>query len=333
MTYEAYAAGESLRKQMEAIFNPEWQRDLVKRVEPQIGLILQNANVIGRIEEALTVQRGLEKQYAFFERVVENNRATVGQIQAFARLESQVRQIARSLPLPDVRAMIPSAYSDVSIAVLEQSGIFESVGALLGKATGISQPGGLTRILGPQTSAVAGLSGYTSTDKQGFTHIREDVALYFVQEATTTLLQEPERVMPASSSDLDEEALEELETFLLPTQASRAAYQAATREIAVQPVDHLDPIGARGAVLFSIFVLVWAALLGGPSEKPLTINDVGTAAGTSFAITEGVSIAELHLRGRRKAQREAIAGMSRTSPGSVQPAVHHGDRKQDPDSR
>lgn len=287
-------------KQMEEAVNPKWQRDLVKMWEPQVRL---NSALTERIHASLKTQRLVEQQNAIFQTAASNAVLNAGQAPTFMKLQAQVQQIARSIPVPDVQ--IPSAYSAWSAALLQQQSVMDAVAGILSKATGLTQSGGLTRAIGPKASAFAGLRGYTKADAEGITHVSEDVSLDLVKEAKKSLLEEPDRLQVASSVDLDESDVQNLEAFLLPTDAARAAYEAATREIVFESLDSIDYIGAKAAVLASIFALLFALCLSGPSDKPLGAGDYIGAAANSAGVTSVMGVSESYIR-RRVENAETI---------------------------
>lgn len=293
MTDSLLAAFETANKQMNESISPSWHGELVKRLAPQVRLA---PSVLERIERSVKFQHHLEANRLVAEKV-SRDLADMTQTPAVLELERQVRKIVHSASLPNVK--VSGNYHAWNSALLLDPKVRKSAEALVRQATYINKPGGLTRALGPKASAVAGLKRYTEADDQGVAHLREDVAVGFVEEAKNTFLTEPESTRQASSLELVEDDLKELESFLLPTPASQAAYEAATRELVFEPLNEIDYLGAKAAVLVSMFLLLVALCLTGQTDKPLEAKDYIEASASAVEVTVAVAFADGYVRRRK----------------------------------
>lgn len=284
---------ETAYKHMNEIVNPSWHRELVKRLELEVRL---GTSVLDRLEQSVQLQHQLKMKHSIAEKAAQDL-ANVVRIPAVIELERQIQQILQSVSLPDVK--VPGSYFALNNVLLHEAKVLKSVEALVRRATHISQPGGLTNAIGPKASAAAGIKRYTVADAQGATHLREDVALGFVEEAKTAFLAEPENLRQASSLELVDDDLTELEAFLLPTPASQAAFEAATRELVFEPLNEVDHLGARAAVLVSIFLLLMTLCLSGQTDKPIDAGDYVEAAANAAGVTLAIGSADVYMSRRR----------------------------------
>lgn len=288
-------AEEDLRRQLDSVGTPWWmKRNLMRDF---------NALTPTFSEHPLQKIGQLLKSKSAFEQASN----TFSQLAALANLQTQAqKQLDAQLAHWNPRTQLFPAPA----SIIGSTGLAEmlTLAPSIAKATaGITQAGRFSAILGPQVGVLAGLYGYTKTENER-TEVTPERSMQLISEAREQLRAEPEFVRSIDASDPSNvELIEELEAFFLPTSEARKTYEAATRELAIEPLDKEDLLGARFALVITLFLCLYVSLML-TSSKPMdqiALQDHVTAATDALAITGAISggVYAVNQRQRRPGER------------------------------
>ncbi|NWL32030.1 hypothetical protein [Paenarthrobacter nitroguajacolicus] len=289
MTYDALAKFEDLWKRIDSTLNPQWQKDMAnitnmyaKVAMPKLELPTLSGP---KIQDIVGTHLSGLGQSPALNNALKAYGESLAYVRTQARLQEAIKGLSRPLDLGNLGGV--TVWRDLLAA---DPAILRGVAEHAVFSTGISMPGGLTGALGPKASAAAGLYGFTRSDSQGV-RLSEDRALGIVLEATE-LLSDEDRVAALADVEVDEELVEELEAFFLTSEASLAAYEAATREIVIHGPGPRERLLRRGMVVLAIYFVLYGFLIYGTADaKPgqeVTLADHQAAAVNAIQWTGGV---------------------------------------------
>ena len=277
---------------MGGFLGPQWHQEALAKVDLQSQVALAKVEIPAYLnQKVLDVLPNVASliQPPAVERVIREWKNSIAFANTQARLQRIASDLVKSSSFDASHLSGLAAWRDFTAV---DPGLVKDIAEKAVLAAGIGRPGGLTAILGAKASVAAGLYGYTWADEQGV-RIREDQALGVVLEAKE-LLRDPDRAEAVADVDVDEALVEDFETFFLTSPDARDLYQEFVGEIAIKSPGPKERLKARGAVILSIFLIFYAALIGAKEasdpNKDVTAADHGTAIAESIGITGGAVI-------------------------------------------